>query len=166
MSNTKKKQKILSRDRVGLFAFIALCFLLSAAGGAVTTTSVGTWFQVLQKPSFNPPDWIFAPVWTILYLLMAISGWLVWRAPQQKQRRLGLLVFAVQLVLNFTWSLLFFGLQRVDLALVNIIALLLVIIANAGLFRRVVPLAGILFAPYILWVAFASVLNASIWMLN
>ncbi len=166
MTSTKKKQRILSREKVGLFAFIALCFLLSAAGGTITSTSVDTWFQALQKPSFNPPDWIFAPVWTILYLLMAISGWLVWRTVQLKQRRLGLFVFAVQLVLNFTWSLLFFGLQRVDLALINIIVLLLVIIANAILFWRVVPLAGILFIPYVLWVAYASVLNASIWMLN
>jgi benzodiazapine receptor len=111
MPNTRKMSMMPSRDMVGLFVFIVLCFLLSAAGGAITATSVGIWFQELQKPSFNPPDWIFAPVWTILYLLMAIAGWLVWRTVPHKQRRLGLLIFAVQLSLNFTWSLLFFGLQ-------------------------------------------------------
>ena len=156
----------LSRDLFGLFVFVALCFLVAAAGGAFTASSVDTWFQQLQKPSFNPPDWVFAPVWTMLYLFMAIAGWLVWRTVENKARRLALSIFAVQLLLNFTWSFLFFGQQRVDLALINIIVLLLMIITNGLLFWRIVRWAGILFVPYIVWVAFASVLNVSIWVLN
>jgi len=166
MPNPKKMPIPLGRDLFALFVFVALCFLVAAAGGAVTASSVDTWFQQLQKPSFNPPDWIFAPVWTLLYLLMAIASWLVWRTPETRSRRLALFVFGVQLLFNFAWSFLFFGQQRVDLALINIITLLLLIITNGILFWHIERRAGLLFIPYILWVAFASVLNASIWMLN
>jgi tryptophan-rich sensory protein len=156
----------LKHDILGLVVFLALCVLVSGAGGAVTAKSVGTWYQALQKPSFNPPDWIFAPVWTVLYLFMAIAGWRVWRTAPGELGRLELAVFVAQLGLNFAWSFMFFAIQRVDLALAIIIVLFLVIIANTILFWRIDRWAGILFVPYVLWVGFAAVLNASIWALN
>lgn len=155
-----------SQDVLGLVVFLALCLAVSGIGAAVTATSVGTWYQALQKPPFNPPDWVFAPVWTTLYVLMAIAGWCVWRQARFETGRKALTVFAIQLALNLAWSFLFFGLQRVDLALIEIVILLLAIIANTILFWRIDRLAGALFVPYVLWVTYATVLNASLWRLN
>jgi tryptophan-rich sensory protein len=166
MLDVKERQLKLTHDILGLVVFLAICLLVSGAGGAVTATSVGTWYQALQKPPFNPPDWIFAPVWTVLYLFMAIAGWRVWRTAPRKLGRSDLVVFAAQLGLNFAWSFVFFGMHRVDLALAIIVVLFLVIIANTILFWRVDRWAGMLFVPYVLWVAFATLLNASIWTLN
>ena len=166
MSEAKGRRFRLSRDLLGLVGFVALCLLVSSIGGAITATSVGTWYQALQKPPFNPPDWVFAPVWATLYLFMAIAGWRVWRRAQSKLLWRALLVFAVQLGLNLAWSFLFFGLQRIDLAMVEIIILLFTIIANAFLFWRIDRLAGVLFAPYVLWVMYATALNVSLWLLN
>ena len=155
-----------SRDLLGLVGFVAICLLFSSIGGAITATSVGTWYQALQKPPFNPPDWVFAPVWAMLYLLMAIAGWRVWRRVQFKLRWQALIVFAVQLGLNLAWSYLFFGLQRIDLAMIEIIILLFTIIANTILFWWIDRLAGMLFVPYVLWVMYAMLLNGSLWLLN
>lgn len=146
--------------------FLAVCLGVSGIGGAITATSVGDWYQSLQKPPFNPPDWVFAPVWTTLYVLMAVAGWRVWRGAQPEAGRKALLVFALQLGLNLAWSFLFFGLQRIDLALVEVVILLLAIVANTILFWRIDRLAGALFVPYVLWVAYATLLNASLWRLN
>ncbi len=139
---------------------------MSAIGGAITATSVGDWYQVLQKPAFNPPDWVFAPVWTTLYVLMAIAAWRVWRLPASPARQRALIVFALQLALNLLWSVLFFGLQRIDLALIEIAILLVCVIANTILFWRTDAAAGVLFVPYVLWVGYASVLNGALWLLN
>lgn len=154
------------RDVLGLVFFLIVCLAVSGIGGAITATSVGTWYQALEKPFFNPPDWVFAPVWTALYVMMAIAGWRVWRRARFEARWTALSVFALQLGLNLTWSFLFFGLQRIDLALVEIVILLLAIIANAVVFWRIERLAGALFVPYALWVAYATALNASLWLLN
>ena len=154
------------QDLLGLVVFIALCLFVSGIGGAITATSVGTWYQALQKPPFNPPDWVFAPVWTTLYLLMAIAGWRVWRQVQPKVYGLAIMVFAAQLGLNLLWSFLFFGLQRIDLAMFEVVILLVFIIANTLLFWRIDRLAGALFVPDVLWVAFAIALNSSLWILN
>ena len=156
----------LSHDVLGLIAFVVLCLVVSGIGGAITATSVDTWYQGLWKPPFNPPDWVFAPVWTTLYVLMGIAGWRVWRLGRFEANRKALVVFAAQLGLNIAWSLLFFGLQRIDLALVEIIILLFAIIATAIMFWRIDRLAGVLFLPYVLWVAYASVLNVSLWLRN
>jgi tryptophan-rich sensory protein len=153
------------RDILGLVAFLAICLMVSGLGGAVTATSVGTWYQALEKPVFNPPDWVFAPVWTTLYVLIAIAGWRVWRARAAAGRR-ALMVFAVQLALNLAWSFLFFGLQRIDLALVEIVILLFAILANTVVFWRIDRVAGALFVPYLLWVAYATLLTAALWRLN
>lgn len=154
------------RDLFGLFAFIILCLAVSGIGGAITATSVDTWYQALEKPPFNPPDWVFAPVWTALYILMGIAAWRVWRLRSFDVTGKAFAVFAVQLGLNLAWSFLFFGLQRIDLALVEIVLLLCAIIANTIMFWRIDRLAGLLFVPYAAWVTYATVLNASLWLLN
>lgn len=154
------------RDVLGLVLFVALCLLVSALGAAVTATSVGSWYQTLEKPLFNPPDWVFAPVWTALYLMMAVAGWRVWRESGPGPRRAALAAFGVQLALNLAWSFLFFGFQRIGLALVEIVVLLVAILATAVLFWRVDRWAGALFVPYALWVGYATALNAALWLLN
>ena len=155
-----------STDIIGLFLFILLCLLVSAFGGAITSNSVDTWYQEIKKPSFNPPDWVFAPIWIALYILMGIAAWRVWRKSRRKLITPSLVVFYAQLVLNLIWSYLFFGMQRIDLALFEIVILLIVIIANTVLFWRLDRQAGICFLPYVAWVTYAMILNASIWILN
>jgi len=155
-----------SLDLVGLFAFIVLCLVVSGIGGAITASSVETWYQALEKPIFNPPDWVFAPVWTLLYIIMGISAWRVWRLRSFEATSKALGVFALQLGFNLAWSFLFFGLQKIDLALVEIVILLVAIIVNAIMFWRIDRLAGLMLMPYIAWVTYATVLNASIWLLN
>lgn len=154
------------RNALGLAVFVIVCIAVSALGGAITATSVGNWYQTLEKPVFNPPDWVFAPVWTTLYLLMAIAAWRVWRYERVSLTRTALAVFAVQLGLNLTWSFLFFGVRRIDLALAEIVVLLIVILVNTILFWRIERLAGLLFVPYLLWVSYATLLTAALWRLN
>lgn len=154
------------QDLLGLAAFVFLCLLISGIGGAVTATSVDSWYQGLRKPSFNPPDWVFAPVWTTLYVLMAVAAWRVWRRGTTAARRLALTVFGVQLGFNLAWSIVFFGFRRIDLALAEIVILLIAILACAVLFWRVDRWAGRLLVPYALWVAFATALNVTLWRLN
>lgn len=159
-------QRTLRQDMLGLAGFIALSFLVSSLGGAATTTSVDTWYQTIQKPPFNPPDWIFAPVWISLFIMMAVAGWRVWRRAGFSQERQAFALYGLQLLLNLTWSFLFFGLQQIGLALLEICFLLFAIIATTIAFWRIDRIAGLLFVPYMLWVSFATVLNASLWLLN
>jgi benzodiazapine receptor len=166
MPETTTKYLKPRRDVLGLVAFLVLCLVVSGIGATITATTVGTWYQALHKPPFNPPDWIFAPVWTTLYVFMAIAGWRVWRRAPLEVTRMALTVFTVQLALNLAWSFIFFGLQQIGLALVEIVILLLAIVTNIVLFWRIDRWAGVLFVPYLLWVAFATVLNASLWLLN
>lgn len=154
------------RNAAALFGFFAACFAVSGAGALFTLSSVGSWYAELTKPPFNPPDWIFGPVWTALYAMMAIAVWRVWREPASAARKPGLLLFWIQLTLNLLWSALFFGLQNPGLALLNILLLLFSIAATCRLFFRSDRTAGWLLVPYLAWVSFASVLNASIWFLN
>lgn len=163
--NTSGKRST-GRDAVGLMLFLLLCLVVSGIGGAITASSVDTWYQTLEKPWFNPPDRVFAPVWTLLYIFMAIAGWRIWRTPRSPARFNALLLFAVQLVLNLVWSLLFFGFQQIGMAMVEIATLLIALVACIMVFSRVDRLAGALFVPYALWVAYASVLNFSLWLLN
>lgn len=149
------------RKYVALLGFIVLVL----GGGTLVglLTLPGDWYAGLQKPSFNPPPWVFGPVWTVLYLLVAIAGWLVWaKDPNSMAMR----IWIAQLVLNFLWSPTFFGLQQPGLALVVIVALLISILGFMVQARQLHRLAAWLFAPYLLWVAFATVLNAAIWWLN
>ncbi|MBE0612828.1 MAG: tryptophan-rich sensory protein [Burkholderiales bacterium] len=154
------------RDTIGFAVFLALCLAVSAIGGAATASSVGTWYQTLAKPSFNPPNWIFAPVWTALYFMMAIAGWRVWRREGLRAARWPLTLFALQLALNLCWSILFFGLRSIGGALVEIFVLLLAIVATTVVFWKRDRVAGMLFIPYVGWVGFAAVLNAALWRLN
>lgn len=153
----------LARQAVALVGWLALCFAAAATGGFVT---MGQWYAELNKPSWNPPGWVFGPVWTLLYIAMAVAAWLVWREGGWKLRGPALTVFLVQWLLNALWTPLFFGLQRVDLALVNIVLMWLAIVATIVLFHRISKVATILLVPYLAWVTFATALNFAIWRMN
>ena len=151
---------------LGLVIFLVVCFTAAWIGGAVTTPKIGTWYVTLAKPSWNPPNWIFGPVWAALYFCMAIAAWLVWRQGGFRQARVPLALFAVQLALNVLWSCIFFGLENPGLAFVEVLLLWLAIAATMVSFWWRSMVAGILFVPYLAWVSFASVLNFAIWRLN
>ena len=166
MSGSERRHLTRGRDLLALAGFVALCAAVSFIGGTVTATSVGSWYQALEKPAFNPPDWLFPVVWTALYIMIAVAGWRVWRRAPLDVNWRALAVFAVQLALNLAWSFLFFGLQRIGLALAEIVVLFLAIAANAVLFWRIDRWAGALLVPYLVWVGYATVLNAALWLLN
>ena len=150
---------------LGLAISIGACLLAGFLGSLFTARSVGTWYLTLVKPAWNPPSYVFGPVWTALYLMMGTAAWFVWRKAGFAAA-LPLALFAIQLVLNFGWSLLFFGLHRPDLAFAEIVALWCLILATTIAFWRVVPAAAYLMLPYLAWVTFASALNFAIWRLN
>jgi len=146
---------------------ILICHAAGAVGSAFTYPSIPTWYATLQKPFFNPPNWIFGPVWLTLYTLMGIAAYIVWeKGPGQKDVKVALGVFAVQLVLNSIWSIIFFGLHLPLAAFIEIIVLLLFIIASVYLFNKVSRTAALLLVPYVIWVGFASVLNLAVALLN
>ena len=154
------------RNAVALAVFVAICLAISAIGGWITAQSVGTWYPTLRKPFFNPPDWVFAPVWTSLYLAIAIAGWRVWRRAGVAGAPAAMACYALQLALNLAWSFLFFGGRMIGAALAGILVLLVAIVANAALFRPIDRVAAWLLAPYAAWVAFAALLNLALWWLN
>lgn len=147
---------------------IALVIPLAVGGisGFFTASSVGSWYQTLSKPSWNPPDWLFGPVWTTLYIMMGIALYLVWKETGSSQKNLALVLFIIQLVLNFFWSFIFFNQRETGWALAEIIALWVMILLTILAFAKVNTLAAWLLVPYISWVSFASVLNYTIWKLN
>lgn len=151
------------RAILGLLFWVVLTFVVAAFGAQFQP---GAWYRELLKPSWTPPGWIFAPVWTLLYVSMAVAAWLVWRDHRARSARLALLFYAGQLLLNGMWSWLFFGRQSISLALVDILVLLLLVSMTAILFWKNSRPAGILFIPYVLWVGFATVLNFQIWLMN
>ena len=151
---------------IGFAISFVACFATAAIGSLATSTSVETWYADLHKPSWNPPSWIFAPVWTTLYLMMSIAAWLVWKNSRLEDSRLALGFFALQLVLNALWSILFFGLHQPGWALVEIILLWGSIVITMVLFCRHSWLSALLLLPYLLWVTFASALNFALWSLN
>jgi translocator protein len=154
-----------SADWGALAAFLGVCFTAAALGAAWTSTSVGDWYPSLRKPTWNPPDWVFGPVWSALYAAMAVAAWLVWRGGRP-DRWPALVLFGVQLGLNVAWSALFFGWRSPAMALGDIALLWLAILATAAAFARVAPAAGALLVPYLAWVGFAAALNWEIWRLN
>ena len=154
------------RQVAWLIGFIAVCFASAGLGVAATSTSVGGWYQTLAKPSWNPPAWLFGPVWSALYLMMAVAAWLVWRGHGWKAARSALIWFGVQLAFNVLWSFLFFGMQRPGLAFAEIIALWLSIVATCFAFQGKSVTAAWLLAPYLAWTSFAVLLNFAIWRLN
>jgi len=152
-----------ARDVFGLIAFVVLCFGVASLGGIATRPAIPEWYAALRKPSWTPPNWVFGPVWTILYALMAVAGWRVWRGGRARPAAL---VFFLQLALNGAWSWLFFGLRRPDLGLLGITLLWLAIVATMIAFWRVSRKASLLFVPYLAWVSFAAALNFAIWRIN
>lgn len=149
-----------------LVLFVTVCFAAAAIGGALTAQSVDTWYQGLAKPTWNPPDWLFGPVWTLLYLLMGVAAWLVWRRSGFTKGRAALLLFAVQLALNVVWSGLFFAARAPGLALAELVVLWIAIAATLVAFARHSRVAAALMAPYLAWTTFAAALNFAIWRLN
>jgi len=166
MSPTDDRGPTRARGLLALGGFLAPCLAVWALNGAVTATSVDGWYRTLSKPAFNPPDWVFAPVWSALYVMMALAAWLVWRRVGLAGGRIALSLWGVQLALNLAWSILFFGLNRIGLALVDIVLLLLAIATTTVAFWRIDARAGLLFLPYLLWVGYATVLNGALWALN
>jgi len=160
---TKKSKNILR-----LAAAIAISEFAGIVGSVFTTPSITTWYASLNKPALNPPSWVFAPVWTTLFLFMGVAAYLVWVRPniKDRQRRTALTVFGVQLALNTLWSILFFGLHNPFAAFVEIIFMWLAILTTIILFHKISRAAAWLLVPYILWVTFASYLNFSLWRLN
>ncbi|GGE67168.1 TspO/MBR related protein [Pedobacter psychrotolerans] len=146
---------------------IAITLSIGALGGFATAQSVKTWYPLLNKPSFNPPNWLFAPVWTSLYILIGIAAYLVWVKRDQVQHfPRTVAIYFIQLILNLAWSFIFFYLHEIGFALAEIIALLIVVILNAVMFYKIDKWAGLLFIPYILWVSFASFLTYNLFILN
>ena len=155
------------KNIIWFFFFIFLCLVFgNGLGGYFTFISVETWYQTLNKPNFNPPDWVFGPVWTIIYILMGISVWLIWMENKSKIRNFAIKIFWIQFFFNIFWTYLFFGIQRIDLALFEIIFLILLIIINIIYFLKINKISGYILIPYLLWVMYASLLNYSIWNLN
>jgi tryptophan-rich sensory protein len=149
---------------IALVVCVAFSFLAAVGGAFVSPDS--TWFQNLEQPAFQPPNWLFGPVWSALYLMIGVSLWLVWRRGMLFKDLKLTVVFAAQWFLNFLWSVLFFGLQNILLALVWIVVLLGFIIWTLALFWKVDRWAGILLIPYLLWVSFATFLTATLFSLN
>jgi translocator protein len=147
----------------GLVVLLILCFAVAGVGGLATAPSIPNWYAGLAKPSWTPPDWIFGPVWSALYLSMAVAAWLVWR---RRNATVPMTLFGIQLVFNAAWSWLFFGLHSPGAAFVDIVLLWTAIVATTVVFWRRSIVAGILFVPYLVWVSFASVLNLVIWRMN
>lgn len=150
-----------------LFISILIPLLVGAVSGIFTTSAVKGWYALANKPWFNPPNWIFAPVWTTLYVLMGIALFLVWRSEADKAiKQTAIILFAVQLTLNFCWSFIFFKMQQPGWAFAEIILMWLMILLTILWFGKISSVAAWLLVPYICWVSFASVLNYSIWKLN
>ena len=145
---------------------ILLPLSLGAIAGMFTSQSVPEWYATLNRPSFNPPNWIFGPFWTTLYILMGISFFLIWKQEASKVRNRAILIFLLQLVLNFAWSFIFSYFNMIGLALVEIILLWISIVMMLVVFYKIKPLASYINIPYLLWVTFATVLNASYYFLN
>lgn len=149
-----------------LTLFLVLAIAAAAIGAMATATGVNTWYPGLQKPAWNPPNWVFGPVWMILYGLMAVSTWRVWRTGNPRSARRTVSLYSAQLTLNALWSVLFFGLHRIGAALVDVVILFLVIGFIFARFWRSDRIAAAMWAPYVLWVGFAMALNAAIQRLN
>ena len=155
----------MARQFIGLLGWLLLCFVASAIG-AIASIQAESFYQQLTQPAWAPPAWVFGPVWTTLYAMMAISAWLVWRIDGFRAQSTALTLFLVQLAVNSLWSWLFFAWHLGSLSFIDIILLWLLIVLTLLAFWRVRVLAGLLLVPYLLWVSFAAVLNYSIWQLN
>ncbi len=170
MAKKRKSKEKKSKKRINfpkLIFAIVICQLAGFIGSIFTTPKIAIWYASLSKPAFNPPNWLFGPVWTILFILMGISLYLIIiQDTREKKVKIAAFVFGIQLALNTLWSILFFGLQSPLLAFIEIIFLWLAILATILLFRKINKTAAYLLIPYILWVSFAAVLNLSVFLMN
>lgn len=164
--NSINRSKPIFRISV-MILWIGLCYMVAWTGAQVSPGMASPeWFETLVKPDWNPPAWLFGPVWTILYTMMGVSAWFVWKDHGFKGAKYALSLFLVQLALNGLWSQIFFGMQQTGWAFLEIFFLLAAIIATTWLFFGKNRIAGWLMVPYIAWVSFATALNGAIWMMN
>ena len=160
---------ITNMKRIKIIPFFSSILIAQAAGiiGSIfTVSSINSWYNTIAKPSWNPPSWIFGPVWISLYTLMGIAAYLIWCSKKSTQRNNALGIYGIQLLLNSTWSILFFGIKRPDLAFVEVLVLLTMIILTIIKFDKISRTASVLLAPYLAWVSLATILNYNIWQLN
>jgi len=156
-------------SRPNIIKLIVSLFLplsVGAVAGMFTSQAVPTWYASLDRPFFSPPNWVFGPVWTSLYILLGISFFLIWKEEASKERDLAIKVFSIQMLLNFAWSFLFFYFNLIGAALIEIILLWISIALMIYLFYKIKPFAAYLNIPYLLWVSFAAILNAGYYFLN
>ena len=149
-----------------LLASLIIPLAVGGISGFFTVEAIPGWYRTIQKPEWNPPNWVFGPVWTTLYILMGIAMYAVWMRPRTEERQKALYLNAAQLIFNFFWSLIFFNLHAIGWALVEIVLLWLLIVWTMFAYDRVSKLSAWLLLPYIIWVTFATILNAAIWQLN
>jgi tryptophan-rich sensory protein len=151
---------------IKLVVSIALPLGIGAVAGLFTAQAIPDWYATLNRPSFNPPNWLFGPVWTTLYFLLGISFFLIWKLEPNKERNLAIMVFLVQLLLNFGWSFIFFYFKLIGFALIEIVLLWISIVTMLIMFYKIRPIAAFINIPYLLWVTFATILNGSYFLLN
>ena len=149
-----------------LLVFILITLFAGFIGSLFTTPSIASWYAFINKPSFSPPNWLFAPVWSLLYILMGIAAFLVWQKRDNLKTKPALMFYGIQLILNTFWSIIFFGMHNPGLAFLEIIILWTFILITLIKFYKINKTSGILFIPYFIWVSFASILNFAVWMLN
>lgn len=153
-------------NKTSLLGCLAIPMAIGAISGYFSSHGITGWYSTLEKPSFNPPDWIFGPVWTLLYLLMGISLYLLWTVPKGNERNRGLFFFGFQLIFNFLWSILFFTFNSLLLALADLFLMWGCVLGLILVVRRIQPTVAYLQIPYLLWITFAGILNISIAYLN
>ena len=170
-----RSQGVKPLQILALGVALVIPFITAAIGGAATEQSRSTWYRKLDKPSWNPPDWLFGPVWTLLYTLMGIASWLVWKEDRTGdeqdlstgQRAQGALkLYGVHLVANTLWSVIFFGMRRLGWAVAESAVLWSLVAATLARFYQIKPVAGLLLVPYLLWTSFATLLTATVWRMN
>lgn len=152
--------------RTALLGWLALCFGVAIVSSFFAAGSIPTWYAALEKPPLNPPNHVFGPVWTVLYALMAVSAWIVWKTRPSSCRTRGLRLFAMQLALNFLWTWIFFGTHQMLTAFIDLVVLWAAILLTILTFRRMSHTAAWLLVPYLAWVMFAGYLNLALWKLN
>jgi len=151
---------------LSLFSFLLLTLAVGALGGRATASQIPTWYQSLHRPAIAPPNWLFAPVWTLLYCLMAVAVWRIFQLPPSPTRTLAIVLFFLQLALNALWSPLFFSMHQIGLAFFELCLMWLAIVTTTALYLRLDTVATALMLPYIAWVSFAGLLNFLYWRLN
>ena len=154
------------RTITALFICLLLPLAIGGISGYATASGIHDWYITLHKPSFNPPNYLFGPVWTLLYLLMGVSLFIIWRSNQGRKRNEALKIFAIQITFNFLWSFLFFRFNLVGVAFMDILVIWFSIVLMIFIFRRVNKIAAYLQIPYLLWVTYGTTLNGAIWLLN